>query len=151
MLNLNRPAVSLACSFLKCTGVSRIKQRGITVVEVSMALVVFAIIAVVAIPGFSPPQNQRQTLENDVALEKKVKSAFALAIAHKGDFPTLSEIVSFVDADFTSETNNLDGIVFRDQNLRLTVNTYNDLNCEVMTSAVEQGVTDIVRCVHSYN
>jgi type II secretory pathway pseudopilin PulG len=124
------------------------KQLGITVIEISMALVVFAILAVVAVPQFSLEQKP-QVVINQIESANKVKSAFALAIAQKGDFPTLSEIVDYIDADFASETNDLSGIMFRDHGKRLTINTYSNPQCNVLTNLNQPGVSDIVRCVKS--
>lgn len=121
-------------------------QRGVTVVEVAMFLVVLAIIAVVAIPQFSV-KSVSEVPVNDAQSSAKVQSAFALAIATKGDFPTLSEMVEFVDADFASEMSDLSGVMFRNKGKRLTVQTFNDAECRVLTSAEQLGVSDIVRCV----
>jgi len=122
------------------------KQAGVTVVEVAMSLVVLAIIAVVAIPQFAVRQDQQLSSLNSET-SSIVKSAFAMAIAQKGDFPTLTEIVDYIDADFVSETNDLSGGMFRENRLRLTINTYRDSSCEVLTSFEQPGVSDVVRCV----
>lgn len=124
------------------------KQVGVTIVEVAMSLVVLAIVAVVAIPQFAQKQGQQVVSQSNES-SAKVKSAFAMAIAQKGDFPTLSEMVEYIDADFASETNDLSGVMFRDQRLRLTVNTYNDPSCKVLTTLEQPGVSDVVRCVES--
>jgi len=126
------------------------KQLGVTVVEIAMLLVVLAIVAVVAIPQFDATKDQRRASQN-IESSSKVKSAFAMAIAQKGDFPTLTEMVEYIDADFASETNDLSGVMFRDQHQRLTINTYNDSQCKVLTSLEQPGVSDVVRCVQSYN
>jgi len=126
------------------------KQQGVTVVEIAMLLVVLAIVAVVAIPQFDATKDQRRASQNFES-SSKVKSAFAMAIAQKGDFPTLTEIVDFIDADFASETNDLSGVMFRDRHQRLTIYTYNDSQCKVLTSFEQPGVSDVVRCVQSYN
>ena len=121
-------------------------HTGVTVVEVAMFLVVLAIVAVVAIPQFAVRQDRQMTnLDNETSAI--VKSAFAMAIAQKGDFPTLTEIVDYIDADFVSETNDLSGVMFRENNLRLTINTYNDSLCQVSTSLEQPGVSDVVRCI----
>lgn len=122
------------------------KQQGVTVVEVSMFLVVLAIIAVVAIPQFSVKSATAVPLEN-VNSSEKVQSAFALAIASKGEFPTLSEMIEYIDADFASEKGDLSGVMFRDKGKRLVVKTFNDSQCRVLTSQEEPGVSDVVRCV----
>ena len=123
-------------------------QRGVTVVEVFMFLVVLAIVAVVAIPQFTSLESPSQVaVANRVLSSDKVKSAFALAIAKKGDFPTLSEMVEYIDADFASETNDLSGVMFRVHGQRTIVATFNDAQCNTLTSASQLGVSDIVRCV----
>ena len=123
-----------------------LKQKGVTVVEVSMFLVVLAIVAVVAIPQFSEA-HQEQLTSTQIQSSEKVKSAYAMAIAQKGDFPTLSEVIDYIDADFASENNDLSGIMFRDHGKRLTINTYNDTECSVPTNLSQLGVTDVVRCI----
>ena len=122
------------------------KHAGVTAVEIAMFMVVLAIVAVVAIPQFTTQKDQK-TASLDRETSSIVKSAFAMAIAQKGDFPTLTEIVDFIDADFVSETNDLSGVMFRENKLRLTINTYNDSSCEVLTSFDQPGVSDVVRCV----
>jgi len=124
------------------------RQSGVSSVEVVMAFVVFSIIAVVALPalgiGAKPVVNVNENTANSV---KKVKSAYAIAIAAQGDFPKLSDVVQYIDADFSSETNDYSGIIFRDGESRLTVNTYVDPDCKYLTSNKEPGITDVVKCM----
>lgn len=122
------------------------RQHGVTVVEVAMFLVVLAIIAVVAIPQFSVKSVSGVPI-NITQFSAKVKTAFALAIATKGDFPTLSEMVEYIDADFASEMSDLSGVMFRNKGKRLIVKTFNDTQCRVLTSVDQLSVTDVVRCV----
>ena len=124
------------------------KQNGISSIEVAMLFVVVSIVAVVALPVVVPiNKNIDPQLMDSFSSTKKVKSAYALALAQTGDFPRLSDIVEYVDADFASEKNDLSGIIFRDGGNRLTINTYSDLSCKHKTSNKQPGVTDIVRCI----
>lgn len=121
-----------------------------TLVEIAMAIVVFAIVAVVAIPALQISEEEqyrtRNSINNSQAAEK-VKSAFANAIATEGSFPRLGTVVEYLDADFASERNDLSGIVFWGYKKRVTVKTYNDDKCVNLTSGEQPGVSDIVRCI----
>lgn len=118
-----------------------VKQRGVTAVEVSLFLVSVAIIAVLAIPQFSakPPVNTHSS--------ESVKAAFALAIATKGSFPILSEVVEYIDVDLAAETADLSGVKFGGKGQGIVVGTFTDEQCLVPTSVEQPGVSDIVRCV----
>jgi len=123
-----------------------IKQQGVTAVEVSMFLVFIAIVAMLAIPQFSTkldealPPNHAQSSES-------VKAAFALAIATKGRFPMLSEIVEYIDVDMAAESESLSGIQFDGEGQGIVVGTFIDEQCLVPTSIEQPGVSDVVRCV----
>lgn len=127
-------------------------QSGVTLIEIIMAIVVLAIVAVVALPVLQDGGNTQIrkgiSVNANQAIDK-VKTAYAFAIADHGDYPQLSQIVDFVDADFASEKNDLGGIVFWGYKKRVVVKTYNDENCEKQTSGEKPGVSDIVRCVES--
>lgn len=126
------------------------QKFGVTFIEIAMLAVVLVIISFAAIPNFSKTQSIGITEENLSQSVAKVQSAYALAIAYKGDFPGLNEVVEFIDADFASEKNDMSGIIFREGNDHITVNTFNDEKCSVPTNDKQFGVTDIVRCVQ-YN
>ena len=125
-------------------------QNGVSSVEVAMVFVVFSIVAVVALPvvgtKLKPSVSATSTISSGET-ENILKSAYAIAIAERGDFPRLNEIVECIDADFASETTDLSGIIFRDGEQRLTVKTYRDVDCKTLTSDSQPGVTDIVRCI----
>jgi len=123
-------------------------QSGVSSVEIAMMFVVVSIVAVVALPTIVPVKSPAQAqVKNKVNPAQKVKSAYAIVIAKTGDYPRLSEVVEYVDADFASERNDLSGILFRDGRFRLTVKTFSDINCKQLTNNKEPGVTDIVRCI----
>jgi len=80
---------------------------------------------------------------------EKVNTAFALAIAKKGDFPSLLEIIPFIDAEFVYYSEDYSGIVFTNDDRHAKVQTFFDLNCKQSTTLVKSGETDIVRCIGS--
>lgn len=123
-------------------------KSGISMVEVVMMGVVFAIVAVVALPviGINGAEMNTSVAHKSKSTEK-VKSAYALAIAQKGNFPRLRDVVEYIDADFSAETNDLSGIIFRDGVNRLTVSTFQDTACKIKTNSEKPGITDIVRCI----
>jgi len=123
------------------------RKVGFSVVEIAMVVVVFAIISVVALPQSTLQlQNDNHNITLEVSIDK-ARSAYAIAIANKSSFPTVSEIVAFIDADFAAEMNDRSGIIFRDAGKRVTVNTFNDIACVVSTNVTEPGVSDVVRCI----
>jgi len=122
-------------------------KSSVTFVEIAMAFVVFLIVAVVALPSIGPSKSLPPAPEKMEVSSRLVLSAYAYAIALHGDFPKLSDIVEFVDADFASETNQSNGIIFRDKGEHLTVKTFQDTNCKVRTNNNHPGKSDIVRCI----
>ena len=123
------------------------QKFGVSLIEIAMLLVVLMIISFTAIPNFpktSNPEIAQDNLNQSIA---KVQSAYALAIAYKGNFPGLSEVVEFIDADFASEKNDMSGIIFRDGVEHISISTFTDDSCEVPTNDQQAGITDIVRCV----
>ena len=124
-------------------------QKGVTFVETAMVLIVLAIVAVVALPAFvsSPQESERKkaAVTNDAI--SKVKSAFAIAIAQKGDFPQLAEIIEYIDADRAVENNDMSGVTFYERGRKIVVTTYNDTQCSQKTNKNNPGHNDIVRCV----
>ena len=126
------------------------KQANMTFVELSMALVVFVIVAVVAIPTmkFSDKNTYQSASSMDPGQAfQKVQSAFETARGIQGDYPRLSKVVEYLDVDFASELDDMGGIVFWGYKNRVTVKTYNDNNCRNLTSGENPGVSDVVRCV----
>ena len=123
-------------------------QNGVSSIEVAMMFVVISIVAVVALPALSTAKNtiDIESVDQSHSIQK-VKSAYALAIAQTGDFPQLNDLVEYIDADFASKTNNFTGVIFRDGKHRITVNTYRDTDCKLLTSNKQPGVTDVVRCI----
>ncbi len=123
------------------------KKVGLSVVEIAMIAVVLAIVSVVALPQVSmQSQSEVQQPSLDASIDK-VRSAYAIAIANKSGFPLVTEVVAFIDAGFVVEMNDRSGIMFRDNGKRITVNTFNDVDCTNLTSMTEPGVTDVVRCI----
>ncbi len=131
------------------------RQTGVSLVEVAMVFVVISIVAVVAVPtiGMGDKSGNSRTVQavaqvaNNIDSIQKVKSAYAIAIAEQGDYPLLSNVVDFIDADFASQMGDLSGIIFRDGKRRLLVNTFRDAGCKVLTSNESPGVSDVVRCI----
>ncbi len=123
-----------------------VKQRGVAAVEVSLFLVFVAIIAVLAIPQFDAKPDEASLHLNEQSSEA-VKAAFALAIATKGSFPTLSEVVEYIDVDLAAEMTDLSGVKFEGEGQGVVVGTFTDEQCLVSTNVEQLGVSDIVRCV----
>lgn len=123
------------------------QKFGVTFIELAMLVVVLAIISFTAVPNFVEKTDPKPIIENQLQSIAKVQSAYALAIANKGDFPGLSEVVEFIDADFASEKNDMSGIIFRDGVNHISVNTFSDSNCTIPTSERQAGISDVVRCV----
>jgi len=124
------------------------RQSGVSLVEIAMMFVVVSIVAVVALPVIVSPNKSTATQAiNDADSIKKVKSAYALAIAEQGDYPLLDDVVEYIDADFAYQTSDYSGIIFRDGKQRLTVKTFQDTECTLLTGKANPGVSDVVRCI----
>lgn len=127
------------------------KQTNMTFVELAMALVVFVIVSVIAIPTMKFSNEQAEDSANSMDASQafeKVQTAFTRARDIQGNYPSLSKVVEYLDADFASERDDMGGIVFWGYKNRVTVKTYNDDNCSTETSGENPGISDIVRCIH---
>ena len=123
------------------------KSSSASTIEIAMAIVVLAIVSVVALPQISPQTDKKNADNTLEASIDKVHSAYAIAIAKKSGFPSVSEIVAFIDAEFAAEMSDRSGIIFRDYTGRVMVKTYNDAQCRKLTSMSSPGESDIVRCI----
>ncbi len=125
------------------------RQSGVTFIEIGMALVSLAIVAVVAfpvLPSFKSLSRESSLADPGLAVDK-VRAAYDRVLVSAGRYPMVNELVEYVDEDFTSASQDMTGVVFWGYKKRIKISTYSDKNCSRLTDASQPGVTDIVRCV----
>jgi type II secretory pathway pseudopilin PulG len=118
------------------------KNKGFSLVEVVMILVVAGLIGSLAIPRYVG-QSSEALMDAKKDTSRVVKSAMVVALADTRDYPSVSKLASYVQADKVDVRSN--GIEVTRDGTRFTVPTYVDVNCSKMTRAVN----DIVQCVGS--
>ena len=118
------------------------KQAGFTLIELVMVIIVLGVLAAIAIPRFVDLSGDATTAAKS-GMEGAVKGAMAVAIADLHTFPTLTELVTYingeniaVEAGGTGVDVDIDGTIY-------TVRTYTDPFCATASGAPGA----IIQCV----
>ena len=133
------------------------QQSGFTLIELVMVIVILGILSAIAVPRFVDLQTQALDAAQ-AGMAGAVKSAHAVAIATKQNFPTLDELVNggtfggvvydtFISGENVAIASTNEGVVVDINGTLYMVPTFTDSACQ---GGNETGATtDVVRCVGS--
>lgn len=106
-------------------------QKGFTLIELVMVIVVLGILAAVAVPKFVNLQTDAENAAK-AAAEDAVKSAFTITIGQLQTNPTVTQLAANVDGGTAIAT----GVQVTINSVNYTVQTYTDAACTLATAAV---------------
>ena len=119
---------------------SKTKQRGFTLIELGMVIVILGILAAMIVPKYIDLSSDALTASK-LAMEGTVKSAYSITIMDKGNNPTLSELATNVQGGVA----NVSGIEVSIDGTSYIVRTYENIACTDITDVN----TDTVKCIGS--
>ena len=118
------------------------QQKGFTLIELVMVIVILGILAAIVTPKFVDLQTDA-LLAAKKGMSGAVKSAHAIAIAELKRFPTVTELAGYVQGEGVTAVNS--GIQVSIDGNNYTVPTYQNTDCSNPTT--DPGHT--VKCVGS--
>ncbi len=118
------------------------QQKGFTLIELVMVIVILGILAAIVTPKFVDLQTDALTAAKK-GMSGAVKSAHAIAIADLKTFPTVTQLATYVQGEGVTAV--AGGIQVTIDANNYTVPTYTDTGCSSATTAV----SDTVKCVGS--
>ena len=115
-------------------------NKGFTLVELVLVLVVIGLLSAVAVPKYIEVNNVEDT-NNRQQISGSVKAAWMVAKADTGKEPTVAKLVSYIQGEQVQATSQ--GVQLSRDGDVYVVATYKDPNCSDPT----HNATDLVGCV----
>jgi len=106
------------------------REKGFTLIELVLVIVVLGILAAIAVPRFVDLKTDA-TIAAKRATQSTVKSAYALSIADLKNFPDLTQLVSYIPGDNIAVPATNNGVQVTIDGVAYVVQTYQDSACSV--------------------
>lgn len=117
-------------------------QKGFTLIELVIVIVIIGILAAVAVPVYNSLFSEAETAAKQ-ATDSSIQSALSIAIAEQQGSPTVQQVADQVQGTDVSASG---GLLETDINgTTYTAQTYSDGNCSTANSTT----SDTVKCIDS--
>lgn len=118
------------------------KQKGFTLIELVMVIMIIGILAAMALPKFVDLTTSAETASKE-STSGAIKAALPIAIAELQDYPTVTQLATYIDGEGLNPTAGGTGITVTLNGSSYEALTYTDSNCSSATA----GAANQVKCV----
>ena len=123
--------------------IKKCKERGFTLIELVIAILIIGILSAIAIPKFIDLSDDALDASKK-GMSGAIKSSHVIALADLKRYPTVSELATYVSAEGVAIPISGDGVEVVIDSARYTVPTFADSGCTQRNGIVNGSE---VRCV----